>query len=73
MTVFVLCLCSSVEKLRTMIEDVTEFLDAIWDVYCSEGEGDECGDVICLPPVCSAICLCMATCLSRNGQFCQML
>lgn len=26
----------SVEKLRTMIEDVTEFLDAIWDVYCSE-------------------------------------
>ncbi|XP_025109376.1 uncharacterized protein LOC112573332 isoform X3 [Pomacea canaliculata] len=26
----------SIEKLRTMIEDVTEFLDAIWDVYCSE-------------------------------------
>lgn len=26
----------TLEKLRTMIEDVTEFLDAIWDVYCSE-------------------------------------
>nr|KAG5694197.1 hypothetical protein BaRGS_027173 [Batillaria attramentaria] len=26
----------TVEKLRTMVEDVTEFLDAIWDVYCSE-------------------------------------
>ncbi|XP_076439945.1 uncharacterized protein LOC143279716 isoform X2 [Babylonia areolata] len=28
----------SVEKLRTMIEDMTEFLDAIWDVYRSEAK-----------------------------------
>ncbi|KAL8582168.1 hypothetical protein ACOMHN_004087 [Nucella lapillus] len=28
----------SVEKLRTMVEDMTEFLDAIWDVYRSEAK-----------------------------------
>ena len=42
---------SSVEKLRTMVEDLTEFLDAIWDVYCSEGK-KLCFHIICMLAPC---------------------
>lgn len=53
----------SVEKLRTMIEDVTEFLDAIWDVYCSEArlKGESVEEDSC--KVAAAL-----KCLSASGE-----